>query len=191
MGDEMFTVRCTECGAKQGDGVTVQKKDNKSREINPDTMISTDISTTFYCDHCEIMETVETGVLPEKNADHFTNCKDSASEEMVVRVDGNKLPYDSVDEQITENAYYTSEGVRGTSKVHHIHIHVSDPPTVSKGKHLVEVGDYLSETMVLGDVRYHDENNRTLKFFRSLDDGIMEPINDNTGEIDYSSATRS
>lgn len=174
----MFTVGCKECGTTEGSGVIVLKEDTKTRETNPDTTISEDIRTTFYCEQCDLQETVHTGVLPESKAKYFESRRASVEDRLSVRIDGQEVPYRDVDEQIAENAYYTSEGVRGTSKVHHVHIHLraQELPSFSKGKHRVEIGDYVDEDMILGDIRYHDSYNRTLKFFRSLDDGVMEPL---------------
>lgn len=176
----MFSIHCTECDSSQGEGVVILKEDNKSRKISPDTTISQDITTTFYCGNCCLEETVETGVLPETKATHFESRCSSAEKSMEIQVDDEEISFQSVDEQLAENAYYTSDGVRGTSKVHHIHIHAQNPPTISKGKHRVQIGDYVDHEMILGGVRYHDENNRTLKFFRALDDDVMEPLDRET-----------
>ncbi|NLV10696.1 hypothetical protein GOC74_12255 [Halomicrobium mukohataei] len=178
----MFTVRCVECGATEQNGVSLFKEDTHARETNPDATISTDIKTIFHCEHCDLTENVSTGILPEKNATHFESHRESASGDMTVRIDGSEVPFRSVDEQITENAYYNSEGVRGTSKIHHVHIHARNPPTFSKGSHTVEIGDYVCEEMILGDIRYHDSETRTLKFFRSLKDDGMEPLDKQTRE---------
>lgn len=181
----MFTVSCQECGATEGNGVIVLKEDTQTRETNPDTTISEDIQTTFYCEQCELEETVHTGVLPESKANHFESRRASVDERLSVRIDGQEVPYRDVDEQIAKNAYYTSEGVRGTSKVHHVHIHLhaQDLPSFSKGKHRVEIGDYVDEKLILGDIRYHDECNRTLKFFRSLDEDVMEPLDKESNHV--------
>lgn len=178
----MFTVCCRECGASEDNGVIVLKENTRTRDTNPDTTISEDIRTTFYCEGCDTEETVNTGVLPESKAKYFESRRDSSGDRLIVRIDGEKVPYRDVDEQIAENAYYTGEGVRGTSRVHHVHIHLhgEELPTFSKGKHRVEIGDYVDEAMILGDIRYHDECNRTLKFFRSLDNDVMEPLDKET-----------
>lgn len=178
----MFTVYCRECGADEDEGVNVYSEDTKSRKTSPNTTISEDIRTTFQCSRCGSEETVDTGVLPEKNATQFESRRGPVEEQLTVQIDGQDVPYRDVDEQITENAYYTTEGVRGTSKVHHIHIHLhgENLPSFTKGKHEIQIGDYVTEEMILGDVRYHDGNNRTLKFFRSLDDDVMEPLDKET-----------
>lgn len=174
----MFIVRCQECGTTEETDVIVLKEDTKTRETNPDTTISEDIKTTFYCEQCDLEETVHTGVLPESKASHFESCRTSSGERLTVQIDGQEVSYRDVDEQIAENTYYTSEGVRGTSRVHHVHIHLNAQslPSFSKGKHRVKISDYVDEEMILGDVRYHDERNRTLKFFRSLNEDVMEPL---------------
>lgn len=172
----MFTVRCVECGSREGSGVTVSKTDQQHRESNPDATISSDIKTVFRCDTCDITEEVNTGILPAKDTDHFSSEKDSTGPDMVVTIDGSPISYESIDEKVTESAYYNPEGVRGTSKIHHVHVHARNPRTISKGKHHLEVGEYIDQEMVLSDVRYHDQNSRTLKFFRSLSDKIMEPL---------------
>ena len=187
----MFTVRCIGCGATEESGVTIFKEDTKTRETNPDSTISTDIETTFHCKHCDQTETVKTGIIPEKNADYFETVKEPTEEQMEVLIDGTSVSYRSVDEQISENAHYNSEGVRGTSKIHHVHIHTYNPPTFSKGKHRVEIGKYINQQMILGDIRYHDSNNRTLKFFRSLEDEIMEPLDKKTERALDASAKQS
>jgi len=178
----MFTIRCTECGAAEGDGVVVLREDQENRETNPERTISEDIQTTFYCECCNVEETIQTGVLPETNAAHFESARGDADEKMSVVVDGETISFRGVDEQVSENTYYTSQGVRGTSKVHHVHIHARDPPSFSKGKHQVRIGEHIKSEMILGSIRYHDDNNRTLKFFRSLDGEVMEPIDKETAE---------
>jgi hypothetical protein len=184
----MFIVCCSECGATEEDGVIVLKEDTESRETNPNTTISEDIRTTFYCKECEREETIDTGILPESKANYFESRRISVENQLSVRIDDQEVPYRDVDEQITKNTYYTQEGIRSTSRVHHVHIHLhsEDIPTFSKGKHSVEIGDFVSEDMILGDIRYHDERNRTLKFFQSLDEDVMEPLDkeiNNTGNI--------
>jgi hypothetical protein len=180
----MFIVSCSECGATENDSVAIVKTDTKSRKTSPDTTISEDLRTTFYCENCDFEETVDTGVLPESKATHFESRRTPKEDQLSVRVDGHEVPYRDVDEQVAENAYYTTEGVRGTSEVHHVHVHLhaQNLPTFSKGKHRVEIGDYVDEKMILGNIRYHDECNRTLKFFQSLDDDVMEPLDRETGQ---------
>ncbi len=172
----MFTTYCTECGAPEGEGVMVLREDTETRKTSPNLTISEDIRTTFYCENCDIEETVNTGVLPEKDATYFEYRSTSIEESMSAQIDNQEISFEGVDEQIAENAYYTPDGVRGTSKVHHVHIHACNPPSISKGKHRVVIGDYIDEEMILGTVRYHDDKSRTLKFFRSLDDDVMEPL---------------
>jgi len=176
MGIIMFQTSCTECGATEDEGVVVQRIDQENRENNPSRTISEDLHTVFYCSVCDLREKVETGILPEKHTAHFESKRVAEGERLTVLVDGREIPFQSVDEQVSENAYYSPEGVRSTSRIHHVHIHAKEPPTVSKGKHRIEVGDWIDAQMILGDVRYHNSGNRTLKFFRSLGGDVMEPL---------------
>lgn len=176
----MYEITCQECGSPEGDGVEVLKEEQKGRNTSKDSMISQDLHTTFHCERCEITEVVATGVLPETYTDHFESRQNCGKARLTVRVDDVEFEFEGIDEQISENTYYTSDGVRGTSKTHHVHIYANNPPTIPKGKHIVNIGEYLTAEMILGDVRYRENGARCLKFFKSLDSDVMEPIDTDT-----------
>ena len=141
-----------------------------------DTTVSEDLRTTFRCTHCNIEETINTGVLPERNTEFFESRRNNPASSTTVQVDEVEFTFESADEQTTENSYYTSDGIRGTSTVHHLHIHTRDSPTISEGEHQVMLDDYINEKMYLSTTRYHKNGYRTFKFYRPMHDDVTEPL---------------
>lgn len=187
----MFKVQCRNCGAHQGEGVDVGKLRKGSQAPRRNETLGDQLITEFRCTSCDTVERIGKGVLPELEAIHFDSVwvSDDATATSV-QIDGEAIHYESVDEQIAENSHYTPEGVRGTSKVHHLHIHAVNPPSFSKGRHTVKIGEFVDEEFVLSDVRYHDCTRRTLKFYRSIPNEFPEPISGSSTPLTQSESLR-
>lgn len=172
----MFQTRCTECGSTEKDHVVVSVERSNSITSSGDRTLSQNLTTAFECNHCSTTATVETGVHPTTHTDKFETVRVGRGDKLQLRIDGQDVEFTGIDEKLSEDAYYTSDGVRGTSRIQHVHVHAREPPTFSKGHHRVEVGDFVDEEMVLGRIRYHDSNHRTLKFYKVLDNSKEEPL---------------
>lgn len=67
--------------------------------------------------------------------------------------------------------------------MHHLHIHVLNPPTLTKNSaHHVEIEGYLDSDMMLVGIDYHDSKRRTLKFVRGLDKGVLKKLEELRGD---------
>lgn len=187
----MFKVHCRNCGALQGEGVTVGKLREGNDSPKRNETLGDQLVTEFRCNSCDTVERIEEGVLPELEAKHFDSIwvGDGDTATPVV-IDGEAISYESVDEQIAENSHYTPEGVRGNSKVHHLHIHAVNPPSFSKGRHTVKIGDFVDEEFILSEIRYHDSTRRTLKFYRSIPNELPEPIGISSPSLTESESSR-
>lgn len=187
----MFKVHCLNCGAHQGDGVDVGKLREGNEAPRRNEILGDQLVTEFRCNSCDTVERIDKGVLPELEASHFDSIWISNDDTATsVEIDGEAIHSQSVDEQIAENSHYTPEGVRGKSKVHHLHIHAVNPPSFSKGRHTVKIGDFVDEEFVLSDVRYHDNTRRTLKFYRSIPNDFPEPIRISSPPLTESESSR-
>lgn len=173
----MFKIRCLSCGTLEDEGVRVQKYLNGEGVPKRSETLGDQLITEYRCDPCDVVERIQEGNLPELEAEHFDsvwvddNCSSTA-----LLVDGDEIQFESIDEQYAENSHYTPEGIRGTSTVHHLHVHAIDPPTLSKGSHEVEIGNFIDDEFVLASIRYHDDTHRTLKFYRSVPQEFADPI---------------
>lgn len=172
----MFRVECMACGGLENECVRVEKARKASAKTMPRSTVSKRVRTTFRCERCDIEEEIATGVLPASKATSFRKVRASKEDRLTVAVSGTEIEFVGVDESYNQDANYTANGVQGTSTVYHVHIHAYDPPTISKGVHHVRVGGFIDEEMRLGDIRYHDDTERTLKFYKVLDEGGPEPI---------------
>lgn len=173
----MFETFCTECGGGEvGGPVVVERTELDQRETNPDLMLSEDYRVEFECRDCDIAESVETDVFPEGKTDHFYSRNYTEGTPTKLRIDGTPVQFKDIDEKTTESALIRHGDVT-TSRMRHVHVHALNAPTFTQGNaHRVQIAGYLDEEMMLGDIRYHDGKHRTLKFFRGLDDGIIETV---------------
>lgn len=167
---------CTKCGETQDGPVSVEPDDQWNRTHNPDKTISEDHHVSFRCENCGIEETVESGLFPERLTENFSTRNPGETTDL--RIDEREVLYRSIDEQVVESSYiqYDSTDI-STSRMHHLHIHVLNPPTLTQNSaHHVEIEGYLDSDMMLVDIDYHDSKRRTLKFVRGLDKGVLKKL---------------
>jgi len=169
-----YETYCMECGGGEVDGpVVVEQTELDNRQTNPTMMPSADRRTDFECTACDQYETVETGTLPETNADHFGSRKYSENPNEC-RIDEKTVLFRDIDVRVVESMYIDRDGA-ATSRTRNVHVHAVNPPTFTEDSaHHVQISGFVDEDMMLGDIRYHDDTFRTLKFFRGLDDGPIE-----------------
>lgn len=178
----MFKIRCLGCGTIGDEDVCVQKFENEDRVAKRGETIGDQLITEYRCDSCGIVERIQGGVLPELEADNFDSVwVEGCSSSTRAFIDGAEIQFESIDEQHAENTHYTPEGIRGTSTVHHLHVHAINPPPLSKGSHTVEIGNTIDGEFVLASIRYRDSTRRTLKFYRSVPQNHPEPISTSQG----------
>lgn len=175
---DFYRTFCTRCGADESGAVSVSKELFETGDST--VMDSVDqYESTLCCANCDITEVVQTGLLPESHTENFGYEYAEAGEELELHIDGERVYYREMDENIVESALIAGGSIN-TSRTHHLHIHAWNPPTLSKNSaHHVEIGGYLDQEMMLVGIRYHDSKNRTLKFHRGLDSGVLNKM----GEI--------
>jgi hypothetical protein len=164
----MFEAFCVECGRGEEEGVLVVQN-NGATESGLDQMPGEAIRTKFTCTYCDVSECVETGVMPTKRAAKFELRETESDDTLTVRVDSTEISFVDIDEQRSSSTHYTSAGIRNTARIHRVHIHAVNPPTIEKGKHRLKIGEYLDAEMTLTSVRYYEGHHRTLEFQRVLD----------------------
>lgn len=178
MTNDFFETYCTLCGATTGgtDAVTVTRIQQENTDTNPNLTLSQDQEVTFECSNCDIEETINTGIYPEGETEYFESRVKPDGDPTTLLIDGKEVQYREIDDQIVESALIKHDGTT-TSRVHHLHVHAVNPPTfTTNSAHHVEIEGYLNQDMMLGDIRYHDSKYRTLRFFRGLDDGIIDTV---------------
>lgn len=168
----MIEVFCSNCGKGESDGIVKRYERSAGIHDGIDSMESETIETHFSCKHCGIHEIVEQGALAIKQSQNFHLRESTNSSRLVVRINSDPIKFTEIDEQIATSTHYTTAGARSTSRVHIVHIHAVNPPTLSKGRYNVTIGKHLDEEMFLTDIRYTDSNRRTLKFHRNLSDKV-------------------
>lgn len=179
MSTDYFETFCTKCGATDdpNDAVTVTRTEQENVKTNPNLTLSQDLLVEFHCANCDIEESVDTGIYPEGHTDYFESRVKPDDKPTTLTIDGTEVHYKEIDEQVVESALIRHADIT-TSRIHHVHIRAVNPPTfTTNSAHHVVIEGYLDQKMMLGDVRYHDSKYRTLRFFRGLDDGIIETMN--------------
>lgn len=177
----MYQIKCQRCGRTEGNGIEILKLRTDGYEPRRDAVLSDELHAELRCEACGIVEKIDNSVLPALASDHFSSVwVNEESGKTCLEVDGKAVQFEGIDEQIAKNAYYTPDGVRGTSTVHHITIHAIDPPTFSKGLHRIELGNYLSGEFQLSDIRYRDGHRRTLEFYQTIGNDSPEPVDATT-----------
>ncbi|WP_435143771.1 hypothetical protein [Halobaculum sp. P14] len=172
----MFEVRCLSCGATEGDGVRVIREPQAHVATGGDRMLSEHLKTTFSCSTCSTSVTVNTGVHPTSRTTEFETVESRTESSLKLFVDNREISFESVDEKFSKDFHYTPQGVGGSSYVHHLHIQVFDPPTIRKGVHKVQLGELIETEMTLGKIRYHDDQHRTLKFYKRISENPEDPV---------------
>lgn len=169
----MIEAFCINCGHGETDDTVHRKERKSSVRDGIDTMESKAVETHFHCDECGIDEVIDKGVLAIKATDNFDLRERPVDNGLAVTVDSKSIEFTDIDEQIATSTHYTTAGARSTSRVHIVHVHAVNPPTLSKGSHNVQIGEYLDEEMTLTDIRYRDNKRRTLKFQRDLSSNVQ------------------
>ena len=169
---------CTLCGADESGAVSVEKEVREPADQSNAMRLAKHYQTTLRCANCDIEEIVNTGLVPESETEAFGYRK-RTDEETKLLINGQRVHFRDIDENIVESALIDNDGVGGTSRAHHLHVHAWNAPTLTKNSaHHVQIAGYLDQRMMLVGIRYHDSKNRTLKFYRGLDKGILNKMNE-------------
>jgi len=175
---------CTQCGGGEDGPVTVERTELDSKQTDPSVMATENYCYEFDCSACDLAEAVETGVFPEKKTENFYVRHVGDNPPTKCLIDGTEVQYRDIDEKVVESTHIRHDDVR-TSRIRHVHVHAINSPTFSTDSaHRVQIAGIVDQKMMLSDIRYHDSKHRTLKFFRGLDDGIIETAEGLDGGLD-------
>lgn len=164
----MIEAFCVNCGHGESDGDVRRTDACENRQNTIDGQHSDTVQTVLHCDHCGTHEEVSQGTLAVERSEEFDLRECSTGGGITVKIDSEDVEITEIDEQVATSVHYTTAGVRSSSRRHLVHIHAVNPPTISKGRHHVQIEDSVDAEMMLADIDYRDENHRTLKFHRDL-----------------------